>query len=231
MFKKLTAFLLGAVVVTQLAPPVQANPAAAASAAAAAARARIVQQQAANARNIAVAADRSRRAYAAEQAAARSRAVFEQSARNQAATRQTEMMKAIASNAAANRQRLATQSHIQKQVSAAQRVAPAKPTAPIAQFNANANPGIVYKRTTGGDRFYVGQTMSMQRYPVRQAEHARSLGAQSSYQMLGGAPGGDPRLLRVAEQAAYDAQSKFGVTLTNKVRPMAAAKYASATTP
>lgn len=218
-------------------PSALANPALAAARAAEALRsqqaaARIASEQNA-ARAASVAAQANRTRYAQQTAAAQSRAAFEQQARSQAAFRHTEFLRVNAQQAQANKQRLAIQSHIKQQVDIAKRNLPARPVARMTTFNNNANAGLIYQRRTGASDVYIGQTKNLQRFPVRQTEHAKKLNTTSSYQLVGGAPGGDRTLLRVAEQAAYDAQNKYSakmaLNVTNAIRPMAEVKYMTAT--
>lgn len=194
----------------------------------AAARA-IAEQNAVRAARVASEANRAN--YAREVAAARSRATFEQQASRQAATRHTEFLHASSQQAQINRQRLAIQSHVKQQVDIAKLNLPTKPVTRMAVFNNNANPGLIYQRRTGASDVYIGQTKNLQRFPVRQTEHAKTLSRPSSYELVGGAPSGDWRLLRVAEQAAYNAQARYGakMNLTNAIRPMAESKYVTAT--
>lgn len=218
-------------------PVSHANPGAAAARAAEALRTQRAAVQAAaeqKAVRTANAAAQTNRVHHANQvAAARSRAAFEHQARRQAAGRHTEFLRVNAQQVQANRQRLAIQSHVKQQVDIAKRNLPSKPVTRVEAFNNNANPGLVYQRRTGASDVYIGQTKDLPRYPVRQSEHARNLKSQSSYELVGGAPGGNRDLLRVAEQAAYDAQSKYAVklnlNLTNAIRPMAPGKYNAAT--
>ncbi len=134
-----------------------------------------------------------------------------------------------------NQQRLAIQSNVKKNVDRAKKNVGIKgPATARGQFNSNANPGLIYRRQTG-NHVYIGQTKNLNRFPKRQLEHNRKLkknmGAaykKPSYQLVAGAPAGNAKLLRVAEEAAYRTQKRFGSHLTNKIRPMANGKYLSA---
>lgn len=212
-----------------------ANPSAAARAAEAIrkqqAAVRIAQEQSTRAMN---AAAQSRRIeYAKQTAAARSRAAFEQQARTQAAAKHTEFLRVNAQQAQANRQRLAIQSHVKQQVDIAKKTIPVRQTTRVGAFNNNANPGLIYQRRTAPSDVYIGQTKNLQRYPVRQAEHEKKMRMSSTYELVGGAPAGNSRLLRVAEQAAYDVQSKYAtklnLNLKNAIRPMSEPKYLKVT--
>ncbi len=134
-----------------------------------------------------------------------------------------------------NQQRLAIQTNVKKSVDLAKKNLGIKAPASLkANFNSNANPGIIYRRKMGKN-VYIGQTKNLKRYPKRQLEHTRKLkkemGAKfkkPSFQIVAGAPGNNAKLLRVAEEAAYRTQKRFGAKLTNKVKPMANRKYLSA---
>jgi hypothetical protein len=134
-----------------------------------------------------------------------------------------------------NQQRLAIQSNVKKNVDLAKKNLGIKGPASLrGQFSSNANPGLIYRRKMG-NHVYIGKTKNLDRFPKRQLEHNRKLkkdmGAaykKPSYQLVAGAPAGDARLLRVAEESAYRTQKRFGSRLTNKVSPMADGKYLSA---
>lgn len=134
-----------------------------------------------------------------------------------------------------NQQRLAIQSNVKKNVDLAKKNLGIKGPATLrGQFGSNANPGLIYRRQMG-NKVYIGQTKNLNRFPKRQLEHNRKLkknmGAtfkKPSYQLVAGAPAGNARLLRVAEESAYRTQKQFGSHLTNKVSPMANGKYLSA---
>jgi hypothetical protein len=134
-----------------------------------------------------------------------------------------------------NQQRLAIQSNVKKNVDLAKKNLGIKGPASLrGQFGSNANPGLIYRRQMGKN-VYIGQTKNLNRFPKRQLEHNRKLkkdmGAafkKPSYQLVAGAPAGNARLLRVAEESAYRTQKQFGSHLTNKVSPMANGKYLSA---
>lgn len=134
-----------------------------------------------------------------------------------------------------NQQRLAIQSNVKNNVDLAKKNLGIKGPATLGgQFGSNANPGLIYRRQTG-NHVYVGQTKNLNRFPKRQLEHNRklkeSMGTaykKPSYQLVAGAPAGNARLLRVAEESAYRTQKQFGSHLTNKVSPMANGKYLSA---
>lgn len=203
------------------------------------AAARIAEQQRA-ARSLSVANEASKVAYSQQQAATKVRAAFElQAQRTTYNKQQSSFLRSTAEQAKSNKERLAIQSHVQKQVNIA-RSNQTRAAAPVTrQFNNHANPGLVYQRRMGLNDVYIGQTKNVQRYPVRRYEHQSHLKKQMgsnysppSYQLVGGAPGNDATLLRVAEQAAYDAQVRYGVrsNVTNSVRPMSQSKYTSVTT-
>ena len=171
--------------------------------------------------------------HAQQIAAAQSRATFEQQANRQAATRHTEFLRVTAQQAEANRQRFAIESYVEKQVEIAKRNLPTRPvTRMTTAFNNNANPGLIYQRRSAYD-VYIGQTKSFQRYQARQTEHKRALNKSFSFKIVGSVAGGNKKLLRVAEQAAYDAQEKYArklnLSMANAIRPMAKQKYLEAT--
>ena len=134
-----------------------------------------------------------------------------------------------------NQQRLAIQSNVKKSVDRAKKNLGIKGPATLrGQFGSNANPGLIYRRQMG-NHVYIGQTKNLNRFPKRQLEHNRKLkkdmGAtfkKPSYQLVAGAPAGNARLLRVAEESAYRTQKRFGSRLVNKVSPMANSKYSAA---
>jgi len=152
-----------------------------------------------------------------QEAAARSRAMFEQIQRNQAA----------------NQKNLFIQSEVQKNLAAAKASAPAatKPTMGQA-FRAQANPGIVYHRQISGG--YIGQAKSLPRFEARKVEHTAAMrkefgaNAQPSFRIVAGAPGGDARLLRVAEETALRAERQFTGSVQNKIPAMNDVKFTTA---
>lgn len=167
-------------------------------------------------REATVAANSARAAYAQQQAAQRSRAMFE----------------SIRHNSELNKKNLFIQSEVKKNVALATIAPVVKPTFNKA-FTAQANPGIIYRRESAGT--YVGQSKHIERYSVRQTEHTRSLKQKfgdahptPNFSIIAGAPGGDLRLLRITEETAMRAEKQFGTSLQNKINAMTPENFSQA---